>query len=102
MIGDVASLQGPVSKGKHIALYRAKTRHTDGDLVFLGSCARAMIPRVLSSGWHCQVDGSGVFGPSVRGWRILGSWPPHRRCTEVTGSRWRSLVTACGCITGSR
>jgi hypothetical protein len=27
-----------------VTVYRAKTRHTDGDLVFLGSCARAMIP----------------------------------------------------------
>jgi hypothetical protein len=51
---------------------------------------------------HCQVDGAGVFGRCVTVWTSMGAWMPRRRCTEVTGSRWRSLATVCGCISGSR
>ena len=54
-------------------------------------------------GGHCQVDGAGVFSRCVMVWTSMGAWMPRRRrCTEVTGFRWRSLATACGCITGSR
>jgi hypothetical protein len=50
----------------------------------------------LWAGEHCQVDGAGVFGRSVKG-TILRSWTPRcRRCPRATASRWRSSATACG------
>jgi hypothetical protein len=53
------------------------------------------------AGRHCQVDGAGC-SVAWCGWVTLGSWRPCRRCcSRVTGIRWRSSVTVCGCTTGS-
>jgi hypothetical protein len=64
--------------------------------VLLQSWVRAIFVDIAASPplrWHCQVGGVGCR--SVReGWIILRSWMPcRRRCTRVTGSRWRSSVT---------
>jgi hypothetical protein len=50
---------------------------------------------------HCQVGGLGVLDRLVTARASMGSWTSRRR-TRVTGSRWRSSPTVCGCITGSR
>jgi hypothetical protein len=71
----------------------------------LGSGGVGMVAEAVSvsvSPGHCQVDRGWVFGRCVAVWTSMGAWTPRRRCTEVTGSRWRSLATVCGCITGSR